>query len=763
MVYAWLEPGGSSNYYFQSTKSVDVLLRSLSYENVLVFGNQSTDLSLAGLYISSNNVGIKVLPEEDTAYALSINGSTLCGSNLSIGSNGRSVEITSNSLAMSNNILITDDGLLQNNIIVSKDIKCSLENLTGVKVIRLTQLLTNTITGIPYPNNPPYYEVMFDTDVFDTSLNAMYLRINKVFYKVVEIIESTLAQVTPMYGSLSFAENDIVDIETLENFDLSDQSIHETIGLSGYIQSVILNGLHVVVTIQIVNLEQVQYIVPNHHYSIHYSGSHVLNHVCVLLSVEKVSSYVYTLTFKTIDNVTFPLVVFPPANNILTTIIVLDTIDIPSFRENDVIWGTVIFENSVSYLMKNSSGWRPEFKISRIIVDGPPLSGAFDVINCFPDPLNSSNCVLNLFDEEMTHYMMTKVVEVDYNLIGIPLKLTADITSTDNVFVYTVESLSVSLSLLEDFVGAMMYFPTRGGFAKLLAMFNLDATNGLMTLDIQLSNLFVGDYFYIFPFRKKVIKILSWNETCYIGGSLGIGTKAAFETLTVKGDMSVVESLYIKNLMNTSTFMQRYTSENEFTLNNVVNIKGNDVYIAGNLEVKDEIISKTVFSLSDKRTKKNIRVADNESDFNKLMDLVNVYDYTFKSSIRGKRKKGVIAQEIKKIMPEAVQTTSGFIDCMCKPFRVNKRGYIIMLDAHDLEEEMVPGNFLKIKDGQSTQIRKMLKVKKNKGAYYVKCENMKVEKKVYVFGPMTNKMLVVDNTHIMMTMLSGFKWLAKRI
>lgn len=84
MLYGWLEVGASNVGVFTSQCKQDIILRTTNSNNKIIVGNQIYDITsgsnyLAGLYISSNNVGINKVPESnvqlDILGKLSINDS----------------------------------------------------------------------------------------------------------------------------------------------------------------------------------------------------------------------------------------------------------------------------------------------------------------------------------------------------------------------------------------------------------------------------------------------------------------------------------------------------------------------------------------------------------------------------------------------------------------------------------------------------------------------------------------------------------------
>lgn len=77
MLYGWLEVGASNIGVFSSQCNQDIILRTANSNNKIIIGTQIYDIGsgsnmLAGLYVSSNNVGINKVPTSNVQ--LDING-----------------------------------------------------------------------------------------------------------------------------------------------------------------------------------------------------------------------------------------------------------------------------------------------------------------------------------------------------------------------------------------------------------------------------------------------------------------------------------------------------------------------------------------------------------------------------------------------------------------------------------------------------------------------------------------------------------------
>jgi len=102
------------------------------------------------------------------------------------------------------------------------------------------------------------------------------------------------------------------------------------------------------------------------------------------------------------------------------------------------------------------------------------------------------------------------------------------------------------------------------------------------------------------------------------------------------------------------TVVAEYSTDNTVTLKTLTEIE-DDTEISGDLRVSGEITAAATLTLSDSRLKADIEpLQDSLAKINQM----NGYNYTFTPS--GKRQVGLIAQEVKDIIPEVVDIKNDY-------------------------------------------------------------------------------------------------------
>jgi hypothetical protein len=160
--------------------------------------------------------------------------------------------------------------------------------------------------------------------------------------------------------------------------------------------------------------------------------------------------------------------------------------------------------------------------------------------------------------------------------------------------------------------------------------------------------------------------------------------------LTVAGGVSVGDSItwYGKDYysfykcmpaLNSNSFIQSFEPvTNVFSINNQIHIRSNAIDIFNDTNVTGILTATEFRSPSDMSIKTNIVKSDCLDDLGKLLK-INIFDFSFKSNPESKNK-GVLAQEVEGIIPEAVSTKSGFIPNICKHLTLNSVNSFIMTE-----------------------------------------------------------------------------------
>jgi len=131
--------------------------------------------------------------------------------------------------------------------------------------------------------------------------------------------------------------------------------------------------------------------------------------------------------------------------------------------------------------------------------------------------------------------------------------------------------------------------------------------------------------------------------TSNYGNNTGIGIKFnTYNSNNIKKNMSSIETIITSNTDNNENSNITFNNMSNGILSNTVTIR-NDGYILCN----------TLMELSDQRKKKIINNSDCLKSLEKINN-VSIYDFTYKDDSNNVIHKGVMAQELHKIIPSAV-------------------------------------------------------------------------------------------------------------
>lgn len=123
----------------------------------------------------------------------------------------------------------------------------------------------------------------------------------------------------------------------------------------------------------------------------------------------------------------------------------------------------------------------------------------------------------------------------------------------------------------------------------------------------------------------------------------GIGIKFnTYNSNNIKKNMSSIDTIITNNINNNENSIIKFNNMNNGILTNTVTFR-NDGYILCN----------TLMELSDERTKKIIKCSDSLESLNKICQ-IKTYEFVYKNDTNNIIHKGVMAQEVSKIIPSAI-------------------------------------------------------------------------------------------------------------
>lgn len=202
---------------------------------------------------------------------------------------------------------------------------------------------------------------------------------------------------------------------------------------------------------------------------------------------------------------------------------------------------------------------------------------------------------------------------------------------------------------------------------------------------------------YIVPFKLIKLEILgSEDNLAYIPSSLGIGTTNVRERLTVNGTLSLKQQLTFYSDTSRKPYYVSYSS-NALSLGTNATLDATTARFYTDMETTGNITANELFKTSDIRLKHNICETKPCTDLENLLKL-NIKTYHM-TNAKNKTLKGVIAQEILTIYPEAVFKEPGILH-FAKDVKANLKYDTLHIDADCSQEAfklLTPGVTLVIK------------------------------------------------------------------
>jgi hypothetical protein len=172
----------------------------------------------------------------------------------------------------------------------------------------------------------------------------------------------------------------------------------------------------------------------------------------------------------------------------------------------------------------------------------------------------------------------------------------------------------------------------------------------------------VGRIIYLTPLMyTQHTKLGNNTNNTYIPKSLSIGTYQSKDTFTLNGNMTMIGGMTLYNKVNSvnNNFSIEYTDSNVLNMNNMVQITLSNVEFSKSINIKDNVSATNYIKYSDRRLKKNIRDTNLQDDL-ELIRKIQVKSFQFQKS--DDITKGVIAQDIHGLVPQAVKTSSYLIE-----------------------------------------------------------------------------------------------------
>lgn len=730
-MYGWFEPGGGVNKYFNNTIATDILLRSAFENNKIVIGNSSN--TNAALYISSNNVGLKKLP--DSNYTLDINGKTRLDE-MHIGSD---IVLTSNEISFGNICTITNDGLINNDMILTSSIKKNITNIqaafTSISQTAVNQYrITVEFTGI-------LDHIYFDVD--------KCFKINKHIFQIKNKLNDTtydIEFIRNITNPFPLQTNNTYSIDILE--ELYNQDTYVNLSIFLYITNfTLVHPYSAIVNISILDEKYKDFLKVGHYYA--FSGSVIPDNLFVLESYVINNDLTGTLNVRTVNYADVAVGSFP---TIAVELQIKSSISFTTTETNvnltiSDIDNTIVtlqypdLDNVLNALEENS------VFIRHISFDD--LTKEIEYIKGNGDSTVEMKLKTPLQYATPPPYF----ADIVYTRLTVPLKITSVEQLEPNLFKHRIEDPLKMLNTLSQY----SHIHHNNINIKIISIEEIDQC---VYIDKDLSS-FINGFIYVIPYRDNRSLSIT-NDNCFVGQKLSIGTDIPWETLTVKGDISLQNQIIYHNQDKTSSFTTRY-EDTTFYLSDKMEIGSNATNVYQDFIVKGNCAAENFLNYSDKRIKKNIKHISFETDRD-IVQNIDVYDYQFKKD--NSYSKGLIAQNVERYMPYAVVSSLQVLNSICKTCKISKESNVIVIDDIDdtCVDDISVGTSLSIllENGKSI-LSPITYTKYANKTLYVKIEyNLSDYESIYVAGPYTNVKSINYNL-VTMTLFSCVKSLMKDI
>jgi len=222
-----------------------------------------------------------------------------------------------------------------------------------------------------------------------------------------------------------------------------------------------------------------------------------------------------------------------------------------------------------------------------------------------------------------------------------------------------------------------------------------------------------------------------------------------------------------------SNVSTEFTSHVKITGNSSINYSYGYLNSSGNtgtgsgttnysLSCDDRIQCVEFNATSDARIKDIIGVSDTLKDLEKLLK-INITDYTYKDKIKkgDKINKKVIAQELKKVFPEAVSKTKDFIPNIYKTAKV--KGNKLYLKSDEINISDTIKIYTENKKGDLIQQNSFQIKILEKTDNFIIVDKSFLDEKIFIYGSLVDDFLNVDYDAISMLAVSAMQQQNKRI
>lgn len=715
-MYGWLETGG----FFADTAPTDIVLRTASYSQLIALGNPNSNAldTIAGLYVQNNNLGVRRLPESNVS--LGVNGPCIFENGIHEFKNAvfeNTVTLDGSRLSFLNSAgsrsvyIDTRDSRIASESIVAKRVFTPKRLLSNV---RINSIVPSTFINQDTPDGPPIetldltidgmYSDQFADDIVFVTSSISYL-VHKV---VVGSGEMTLT--VSNYSTfieprtIEFSNGDFIDMEILEDLTptggaSSAEKVYYRFIVDQYTfidspkgASEVQSGGELEIKCYFQNPAHVmrEKLELGSLHVFAQTTSAVLNSpelVLQLLEYQETlhsnGQVLFTMKFKSLDwaidlSTTELAQLVAEGGLVMAPLTFLkgpigyDDYAVVGFTVNEItnrlsyhLTGTRLSSLIGPYYGQNGLQELICYGLESVKLGNRNIKNVKSAYK----PYGTDSVVIDTYAVDDAVFNVFRQ-EVKWVFKGIPLCVVG--ASQLSAEMYEFEFTTPFDSYLVDvdtYAGGHIYWfdndkPSAyilgcnkfskvdsGHYVGVFTVLNEFTLNPSMFVEL---NRFV----YVVPFKiTDHVRIADSTHNVFIPEKLGISTYLQREVLTVGGDISAKNDIVIYNGLDDRDLRNRckinFNDECVFNINDQLLLTSSNAIVQSSLETKGTLTATDFMQYSDRRLKYDIKATCPLDDLHRVMS-IDVKD--FKLLANGKQNKGVIAQEIKNVFPEAVTT-----------------------------------------------------------------------------------------------------------
>lgn len=662
MAFAWIEPGA----HFQGCQLSDVAFRTARADNVIAIGNYDADSqSQAAIYVKGNALGVRQMPV--LGQALSVHGNLSASETISCAL----VQTRELQLGPSANVFANETGLLETRVAIADKYYLRTATISGVYVysVGVVNVLDEDMSV-----NMDALEIAIDQDFYDQLSDAPAVMKGRLPFRVSDIkVNETgrcvLTLVPQLQSALvdAFRVGETTSLQTL--FESSSQGVGNQLIFT--VEKVLSdqctldrNSLHQVEE-GILTITTKRTVLPLLSVGdcVYISSRRIKNVDTVFptiilrtVAIETDDTDITIIRFRNVDarQSLASLRQLIPGAFAGTTILYmypLKSILPPTLVDNNVVIGYAVDSRSsrIKYVVKDSSmlselvvGQADSYAIDTMVLGSRSEQLVSKTYASGPAQYTLDALVGDEFFRSMREYLAV-------TLRGVPMMVldSAQIASSNTISVLVSADFALAdmlrthrylFIIVDNHVSGMWQIDS---FSVEEHRLILSMPAGTAITSFVLSNTMV----YVIPLAfMRYVQVGEDQVVTYIPTALGIGTTNVTDMLTVNGTATIKERVTMQaRSSNGAPFFVTHDDENRtLTLgSNVV------VHEAGIVSAQDFI------KFSDQRLKSHIERLDASTEI-EVINQINASKFRYKDT--GRSTRGVIAQELQNVMPDAVYT-----------------------------------------------------------------------------------------------------------